>query len=213
MANTSRIKGFRPLFHTNGAPYNGQFNVYQHASGDSNALFVGDVVKLAGDASAGGIATVTISAGGSPALGVVVGFAPQKTDPIAGSLNTGSLSLDTPQYCPASTAMYVYVCDSPDVVYEVEGTNAGSSYTYLSADIGLNADGYYGTAGSTSTGNSGMSLDVGGTKATTATLQFKILGASQRVDNETVNSSSTAVKYLAKINNATLGNGTGATGQ
>ena len=50
------------------------------------------------------------------------------------------------------------------------------------------------------------------TKLTTATLPWKILGAAQRVDNETVSGTSTAVKLLVKINQATLGNGTGATG-
>jgi len=213
MANVSRINGFRPVKHVNGSPYNGQANMYAVAAGDSTALFVGDPVKFDGSGTAGGIATVTRATAGGPVLGVVVGFVPLKVDPVAGTMTTGSTSLDTPQYRPASTAMYVMVADAADLLYEVEGTNGGSSYTYLVADIGLNADAYYGGSGSTSTGNSAASLDVGATKATTATLQFKILGAVQRVDNETVNNSSTAVKYLVKINQAVLGNGTGATGQ
>jgi hypothetical protein len=83
----------------------------------------------------------------------------------------------------------------------------------LLADVGLNADGYFGGAGSTTTGNSALLARPVYEVLLTATLQFKILGAVQRVDNETVSGTSTAVKYLVKINNATLGNGTGATGQ
>lgn len=211
MANVSRINGFRPVKHVTGAPYNGQCNVYATGTGDSVPLFVGDPVILAGNASAGGIATVQRSAGGSPVLGVVVGIIPAKMDPVAGTMTSGSIALDTPQYRVASTATYVLVADAPDIVYEVEQTTGGSSYTYLSADVGLNADAFY-ASGSTTTGASACALDMSG-KQTTATLQFKILGAAQRVDNETISGTSTAVKLLVQINQATLGNGTGATGQ
>ena len=51
------------------------------------------------------------------------------------------------------------------------------------------------------------------TKATTATLPFKLMGAVLRPDNETVGGTSTAVKGLFKINASTMGGGTGATGQ
>lgn len=173
---------------------------------------MGDPVVLEGNASANGIATVKRATAGGPILGVVIGFVNAKFDPVAGSMTSGSVSLDTPQYRPASTAQYVLVEDAPDVIYEVEGTTGGSAYTYLLADIGLNADAYYSGSGSTTTGSSAASLDLS-TKATTATLQFKILGAVQRPDNETISGTSTSVKYLVKINQATLGNGTGATGQ
>lgn len=212
MANVSRINGFRPVKHVSGAPYNGQANLYQIPAGDAANTFIGDPVILDGTASVNGIATVKRAAAGAAILGVVVGFVPLKMDPVAGSMTTGSIALDTPIYRAASTAQYVLVADAPDLLYEVEGTTGGSSYTYLIADVGLNADAYYGGAGSTTTGASAASLDLA-TKATTATLQFKILGAVQRVDNETVTGTSTAVKYLVKINNASLGGGTGATGQ
>lgn len=212
MANVSRIKGFRPIKHTSGAPYNGQFNIYQHSASDGVALFVGDCVKIGGNASAGGIATVAAATAGAAVLGVIVGVIPVKLDPIAGTLSTGSTTLDAPQYVAASVAQYVMVCDADDVLYEVEGTTSGgASYTYASTDVGGNADAYVGGSGSTTTGNSAQSLNLTGIN-TTATLQFKVLGAIQRPDNETVDGTSTAVKYLVKINNATLGGGTGATG-
>lgn len=212
MANTSRIFGFKPVKHATGAPYNGMGNIYQIPSTDANNTFIGDPVVLEGNASAGGIATVKKAAAGAPVLGVVVGLVNPKQDPVAGTLTTGSIALDTPQYRVASTAQYVFVEDAPDVIYEVEQTTGGSAYTYLLADVGLNADAYYGGTGSTTTGTSAVSLDMS-TKATTATLQFKILGTVQRVDNSCVSGTDTAVHVLAKINAASLGNGTGATGQ
>lgn len=212
MPNVSRIFGFRPVKHTSGAPYNGGGNLYAVAASDATALFVGDPVVLDGSANAGGIATVTKAAAAGPVLGVITGFIPQKLDPVTGSMTTGAVTLDTPQYRPASTAMYVLVEDSDDVLYEVEQTTgANASYTYLAADVGLNVS-HTTVAGSTVTGTSAAAVDMS-TKATTATLPWKIVGAVQRVDNETISGTSTAVHLLVKINAATLGTGTGATGQ
>jgi hypothetical protein len=212
MANTSRIFGFKPVKHVTGAPYNGGGNIYQIPASDANNTFVGDPVILDGNASAGGVATVKKAAAGAAVLGVITGFVNVKQDPVTGALTNGSIALDTPQYRVASTAQYCLVEDAPDVVYEVEQTTGGSAYTYLLADVGLNADAYYGGTGSTTSGNSAVSLDMS-TKATTATLQFKILGTVQRPDNSSVSGTDTAVHVLAKINNSTFGNGTGATGQ
>lgn len=212
MANTSRIRGFAPVKHVTGAAYTGQGNLYAVAAGDATALFIGDPVVLDGSASAGGIATVTKAAAAGPVLGVITGFVPVNVDPVTGSMTAGSVTLDTPQYRLASTARYVFVEDSDDVIYEVEqATGANASYTYLIADVGLNVS-HTTVAGSTTTGQSAAALDMS-TKATTATLPWKIVGAVQRVDNETFTGVSTAVKILVKINAATLGTGTGATGQ
>lgn len=211
MANQSRIFGFRPVKHTSGAPYNGQGNMYAVASTDGTALFVGDPVVLDGSGTVGGIATVTKATATGQVLGVITGFVPVNVDPVTGSLTAGSVTLDTPQYRLASTARYVMVEDSDDVLYEVEQcTGSNAAYTYLVADIGLNAS-HTTVAGSTSTGASQAAIDMSG-KATTATLPWKIVGAIQRVDNETLTGVSTAVHLLVKLNQAGLGSGTGATG-
>lgn len=211
MPNVSRISGFRPVKHISGAPYNGQSNMYFVPSTDATALFVGDPVNLAGDASVGGVATITKATATGQVLGVVVGFVPAKLDPVTGAMTAGSTTLDTPQYRAASTNAYVMVADADDLMYEVEqATGANASYTYLSADVGLNV-GFSTVAGNTSTGASSATADMS-TKAATATLPFKIVGAVQRVDNETISGTSTAVKLLVKLNQATFGGGTGATG-
>lgn len=211
MPNISKIRGFIPVKHITGAPYNGQANLYAVAAADATALFVGDPVRLDGSATpgiAGGVATVTKATAGASVLGVVVGLVPAKLDPVQGTITTGSTSLDTPQFRAASTASFVYVADAPDLLYEVEAvTGANAVYSFLNGDVGLNAD-LATVAGNTSTGASNAALDMA-TKATTATLQFKIVGSVQRVDNEAVGNST---KVLVKINNAVMGGGTGATG-
>ena len=201
MANTSKINGFRPVKHVTGAPYNGQANIYGVASGDSTALFVGDVVKLAADGNAAGIQYVTAHAAGvagtgQPALGVVVGVINTKLDPVDGRMSAGSISLDTPVYRPGSVEQYVLVADSPDLIYEVEATAAGSAYSFAVADVGQNANIFAGS-GSTNTGNSAHSLNMSD-KGTAATLPFKIVGVSKKIDNEVTGN---YTKVLVQINN------------
>ena len=124
-------------------------------------------------------------------------------------MTAGSTALDTPVYRAASTARYVLVCDDPSQIYEVEAaTGANAAYSFALANVGLNAD-LTTVAASTTTGTSAAALDMS-TALTTATLQFKILGVVQRPDNEPTGN---FTKVLVKINNATLGGGTGATGQ
>jgi hypothetical protein len=193
----------------NGSPYNGQCNTYVALAADGTALFVGDPVKLSGSAHTSGVASIAKATAGAAVVGVVVGFVNTKFDPITGAMTAGSVSLDTPQYRPASTLQYVLVADAPDLIYEVEAvTGSNSAYSFAVADVGLNAD-LATVAGSTTTGASAAALDMS-TAATTATLQFKILGSVLRPDNEPTGNST---KVLVKINNATMGNGTGATGQ
>ena len=201
MANTSKINGFRPVKHVTGAPYNGQANIYGVASGDSTALFVGDVVKLAADGNAAGIQYVTAHAAGvagtgQPALGVVVGIINTKLDPVEGRMSAGTISLDTPVYRPGSVEQYVLVADAPDLIYEVEATAAGSAYSFAVADIGQNANIFAGS-GSTTTGNSAHSLNMSD-KGTAATLPFKIVGVSKKIDNEVTGN---YTKVLVQINN------------
>lgn len=211
MANTSRINGFRPVKHITGAPYNGQANIYAVSSSNGTAIFPGDVVKLAADGNSAGIqfvvpATAGVAGTGAAAIGVVVAVVNAKLDPVSGGLTTGSISLDTPQYLAASTAGYVLVADSPDLVFEVEATNAGSSYTFAVADIGQNANLNAGS-GSTTTGISAHSLDMND-KGTTATLPFRVMGLVKRVDN----AAGAAAKVLVTINNHQLKGGTGTAG-
>lgn len=169
MANPNAAFGFRPVRHANGAPFSTPPQLMYLAAGEANNIFIGDLVKLAGDADAlYGVATVTKVAAGNTPVGVVVGF-----DAVLGGL-TPNLNIT---YRPASTAQYVYVVTDPSLVFEVQ-----TSGSLTSVDVGLNADLTVATAGSTTTGVSGMQLDAT-TKATTNTLGFHIIGKSTLPNN------------------------------
>jgi hypothetical protein len=198
MANTSRVNGLSVVKNLTGGASTGQINRYFIPSGNATAVFIGDPVKAdaTGDtAAAGGLALGVQSciqaAAGDAILGVVVGFAVDPTN------------LNTPQYRAASTGRYVLVSDDPNQIYEVQTSNG----TLAVADVGLNAS-IAVAAGSTSTGASGVTLDVG-TAATTATLALRIVGFVQRPDNDNTAASS---KVLVKINNSQLGASTGTAG-
>lgn len=192
MANTSRISGFRPVRYKNGAPYTGAVTEYYIPSTDATAVYVGDVVKLAGSSTSDGLTpTVQLASAGDAVCGIVVGF---RADPANLNLNG--------QYRAASTNRYVLVADSPDLVFEVEASNG----TPAATDVGLNANHATGTP-STTTGKSGAYLDFG-TEATTATLTFKILAFAPRADNEV----GASAKMLVTINNHQFGSNTGTAG-
>ncbi len=175
MANISRVNGFRPVKHLDGSPYNGQVNKYWVAAGDGTALFVGDIVKLSGTSDTDGNASVIQVAAGNTPVGVVIAFEPNPADL-------------TQNYRPASqniayqnAGRWVYVADAPDLIMEVEATK-GSGSLLTVGSVGQNFD-LVVAAGSTTTGQSGMSLD-NNTTNTTSTLVFQLVGFVQRPDND-----------------------------
>lgn len=189
MANVSRVHGFKPAKTGLGAPWNGQLTKYFVTAGDTTAIFVGDLVSLSGGSDANGVRAVTKTAIGGAAVGAVV------------NVEYNPVNLNTPQYRPGSTAMYVYVADDPQTVYEVQ-----ASGTVAATTAGLNAN-HADAGGSTVTGQSGETVNFA-TASTTATLTLKILDFVQAPDNEI----DTAAKVRVKINNHQLAAGTGTQG-
>jgi hypothetical protein len=183
MANTSRPFGFRPSGFISGAPFNGQGMLhYAHAS-DSTDIYIQDVVKVdttnrsssATDGYAWGIPAVTAYTGTITTgviRGIVAGVLPQ---PEFSQSATASLGL---RYRTASTARYLWIITDPSVLFEVE--EAG---TMGIAGINKSTDLSY-TAGNTTTGLSKSQVS-----STVATTQkpFRVIRASQRVNNEPAN--------------------------
>lgn len=169
MANADSPFGLRPVRHRNGAPYNGAARVYSVAAGNGTAIYVGDLVTLAGTSQTiDGVvySDVVQSATGDVFQGVVMGVLPTTQDSL--------------KYRAASTQRLLLVADDPDLLFEIQEVSGG---TPLAAnDIGLNANVVVGT-GSTVTGMSGMELN-NATEATTNTLDVKIVGFVNRADNE-----------------------------
>lgn len=180
MANANTPFGLKPV-RSMGAPVTGSVNVYVHDSGDSTALFIGDLVVATGASSTINGATymnVVRAATTDVFTGVVVGVLPDT-----------SASLP---YCAASTTRQLLVCDDPNMIFEVQEIGTGTPFTI--DDIGLNCSVSV-VAGSTVTGLSGTVLN-NATEATTNTLAVKIMGLVNRPDNEV----GPYAKWLVRLN-------------
>ena len=169
MANTSNPRGFKPVDNLRERGTIGRVGRYLIPSTDGTAVYVGDLVKLAGAATAGsGDVTVAQAAAGDTTLiGVVVGI-----DQVSGiSLTSSNLNVN---YRPASTAMYVFVSDDPDTIYEAQVNSVGvtTTHIFVIGDMGENCDVVV-AAGNTTTGLSGMQVD--GSSHTTSAKQLRTI--------------------------------------
>ena len=144
-----------------------QYNEYQRRTrtfavpaSHASLISVGDAVLETGTADALGNAQVDVATAGSLLTGIVVGIRPD----FANEAFSDSKIL-------ASTAGIVFVNVDPRAEFEVDVVNG----PLLLADVGLNAN-LVATAATTTGGltTSNMTLNATG-KATTATLQFRIL--------------------------------------
>lgn len=179
MANVMAPKGFVPVRHLNGSPWNGATVDMLCLAADGTAIFVGDAVQLEGTSGPAGlivagqdcegmmsIEVATPGTAGQDIVGVVVGFSP---DP-------NNLML---KHRAASTNRIAHVCVDPTVVYEIQ---EDADTTPLTAtEIGLVMT-FTTTAGNTTTGVSKMALD-SSEQSNTATFPLKLLGLSKKVGN------------------------------
>jgi len=199
MVNTSRPAGLSPAREIDGDAWSGGVNIYYVPSTDGTVIAVGDPVKSAGSASADGIPDVTLGTAGSAVRGVVIAI---------GAYAAGSIYADPDQLSlrvlPATkTKNYVVaVADDPGLLFEVEEDSVGGALA--ATDVGLNADL---VAGTNNGYVSGWLLD-SSTKATTATLNCKIMRLVPRSDNAI----GASAKWWVKLNNHELNSGTGTAG-
>lgn len=181
MPNINAPYGFAPVCYRNGNPWNGMTRMYAIASGDANAFYTGDPVKIVANADANGLPIVTLGTAGSPLRGVALSFATAVQGGFLQGgpfINPSNLALN---YRPANTTgvMYCAVVDDPDVVFSImEGTGTPGTAANIS---GKNANFVYGAPAS-GVYVSGVTLDTT-TYATTATLNCRLMGAVQDYQN------------------------------
>lgn len=190
MANVDTPRGLKPVGNIAGAPWNGKPTLYYVPASDLTAFYLGALVKPGGTASAEGVPSVSGNvATGNPVLGVVVGI-----DPVMGA---GASGRDSTTYRAASTERYVYVCDDPNALYEVqedgEGGALAATNIYMAADL----TGF--TSGSTTTGLSSIEIDSStATASGDGTEDVLIVGFARRPDNEL---GSQWGKFIVRLNN------------
>jgi hypothetical protein len=164
MATTAAPYGLRPINLIGGQSFAGSTRQIKIASGYAANIFFGDIVAIHTDGTIVKVTNVGTNADPFPAgtVGVFLGCA--YTSPSLGYfLNS--------QYWPtgtvASDAM-AYVCDDPDTLFQIQA-DAAVTQTMLGSNFGVNQ-----TAGSTTTGDSKVSLDVA-TRATTNTVALRLV--------------------------------------
>jgi len=166
MAINATPLGLRPINLIGGRVYAGAVRHFKIASGFGTNIFNGDIVKLV---TAGVVEKDTGTTACTP-VGVFVGCA--FTDP-------NSEQMTFKNNWPASTVAAdatAYVVDDPDVLFRIQ-----ADASIAQAGLGANFAVVQG-AGSTSTGNSAVSLDAS-TVATTNTLPLRLIGFVESPDS------------------------------
>ena len=164
MATTAAPYGLRPINLIGGQQFAGSTRQLKIASGYAANIFFGDVVAIGVDGTIVKVTNVGTNADPFPAgtVGVFLGCA--YTSPTLGYfLNS--------QYWPTGTVAsdaVAYVCDDPDTLFQIQA-DAAVTQTMLGSNFGVNQ-----TAGSTVTGDSKVSLDVG-TRGTGATIGLRLV--------------------------------------
>lgn len=191
MANADRPSGLSPVAYLNGAKWTGGGRMYSIASNDTNAYAIGDPVVLSGSADGNGVAGVTLATAGGANLvtGAIVATAGVKYGAGAGVDPAAPYTTIIP--ATKSKVYYVLVEDDPNVIFEIQEQNSGTALT--ASEVSLNCSLVSGTNNGFI---SGWQLD-NSTEATTAALQLKLLGLSQRADN----AFGLAAKWLVLLNN------------
>lgn len=198
MANTASPRGLIPVSDVTGAPYNGAVRQFIHAVGDTQAIYVGDIVTATGT-------SVFVNVGGS-----------LQSFPIAAQFASGGIqdgvcigvdliTRDSPVYAPASTQVVISVAVDPNLLCLVLDNASGTPLT--ANDIGFNCD-ILVNQGSTVTGYSGMVLN-NATEATTNTLDVKLIGQNPSPDNDlgsAVGTGALSGQWLVKLNRTRLSN-------
>ena len=192
MANTNAPSGLAPVGYLNGAPWTGGGRVYCIPdTDDTNVFAIGDPVMLAGGADANGVPTITLATAGTGnmVLGAIVSG--------AGATAYGAdygVPQDSPIVIPATKSRnyYVLVADDPNTIFEIQEDGLGGAIAATDITNNFNL-----VSGTNNGYVSGWMLD-SSSKATTATLQLKILQASP-VQGNTFGS--TYCKFRVIINN------------
>jgi hypothetical protein len=159
MANVNAPNGFRPLRHLKGGTI--RANEYPLLSGTASNIFAGDAVKLLNT----GVIDVA-AATDTNLIGVVQGFQWTDTD----GTPRFEKRFPTGQATLGAADVKALVFDDPDIVFEAQAS------TYSQTHNGNNAD-ITATAGSSVTGISKHSIDMGSPGAGTA--QIRILGLAE----------------------------------
>ena len=177
MTNLDRPRGLTPVRMITGAPWNGAVNIYWHDGDNASAIYKGSLVVSG--------ALMALGPAENPRFEGVVIAKEQAVDIVGVAWTFGTTpqiaaqvdNLNAPNYCPASTDMYIGVIDDPNVIYTIQ-----DSSLLAVTDLGLAFDTTSNPSGSTVTGRSSAELQSSGFSG--AAGQLQLLRMVNRPDNE-----------------------------
>lgn len=177
MASVASPYGLKPVNLIGGQAYAGSTREIKLSTNNSAAIFNGDVIQLTSAGNPQALSSTPTAGTTAGIVGVCMGVR---------YVNPATKQSNWAQFLPANaitngyTDVYIIVADDPDSVFQIQGTAAFGTLTNgANGAIGKNAALGFSTAGSTSTGNSGVNLVVGangGSLANTATLAMRVIG-------------------------------------
>ena len=198
MAATASPFGLRPTNLIGGQPYNGgSIRQYHVKANNSAAIFNGDLVVLS---SAGLPAAVS----STPEANELAATSDNGTPGIVGVM-VGAKYVDDNgvqqfrQFLPANattagfTEIKIMVNADPRQLYKIQGNNSlgtfnsGTDGSGFAGAIGKNGQLDFSTSGSTTTGNSGVSLKIdanGSNLATTETFGMRVIDVVEGTEND-----------------------------
>lgn len=198
MAATASPFGFKPTNMIGGAPYNGGAIRHYHVkANNSAAIFNGDLVAL----STAGLPAAVSS---TPTGIKIPSTAADATAGIVGVM-VGARYIDDNgvqqfrQFLPANattsgfTEIKVMVNDDPRQLFKIQGNNSlgtfnsGTGGSGFAGAVGKNGELDFSTSGSTSTGNSGVSLKIdanGSNLAVTSTFAVRIIDVVEGTEGD-----------------------------
>ena len=177
MANVNAAFGLKPL-NLNGTSWSGQGKLAYFPTSQAGNIFIGDPLIPLGTTDAFGVPAWGIATAGT---GHIIGgsFLGRSNGPAGSGI---TLLQNDFIYRPASVAAYGFVCDDPDVMYEVmedsvSGAIAATSGGYANGNLQA------GAGGSTHTGMSSWMLVSAGVGVGATGDQVKVLGLTRGPDN------------------------------
>lgn len=176
MAGSNTPFGLMPVAHKNGNPWNGQLRRYWIPSTDNSAYYIGDAVISLANSDGNGVPGVIKATGAQTIRGVVLGVEVANVE--GSSLLGNDLGMSVVNIPATKTHdYYVYLCDDPDVIFEIQGDLTATNQVAANANKNFSL---------TVAAPSNTSLPYSATVvnsasiATTQGLNFKLQGLSQR---------------------------------
>lgn len=168
--------GLAPVEMGDGSPWNGSVHRYYIPSTDNNAYYIGDAVKSLAAADANGVPGVIIANGTDTYRGVICSV--EVVAPEAVSLAGVDLPLSVCNIPATKTKdYYVYVCDDPTVIFEIQGDLTATNQT--AANSNKNCSLTVAAPSPTTLPYSGTVVS-SATIATTQALNIKLMGLSMK---------------------------------